>query len=59
MVCCCWGCVLQTDEPLQPASLLQGPVVASCLDRHEYKGEDKGLKLMGASWTPTGSNGVC
>lgn len=48
---------MQTDEPQQPASLLQGPAVSACLDRHEHKGEDKGLKLIGATWTPEGSNG--
>jgi hypothetical protein len=47
----------QTDEPQQPASLMQGPAVSACLDRHEHKGEDKGLKLIGATWTPEGSNG--
>lgn len=47
----------QTEEPQQPANLLQGPAVAACLDRHEYKGEDKGLKVVGASWTPAGSSG--
>ena len=47
----------QGDEPLQPESLLQGPAVAACLDRHEHKGEDKGLKVLGAAWTPAGSSG--
>jgi hypothetical protein len=53
-ICCS---ALQTDEPQQPASLLQGPAVSACLDRHEHKGEDKGLKVIGATWTPEGSNG--
>jgi hypothetical protein len=48
---------LQVDEPQQPSSLLQGPAVAACLDKHEHKGEDKGLKVMGATWAPAGSTG--
>lgn len=46
-------------EPLgQPASLLQGPCVSACLDKHEVKGEDKGAKYVGGSWTPSGTTGA-
>jgi len=45
-------------EPLLlPGSLKHGPTVAACLDKHEVKGEDKGLKVIGATWTPSGSSG--
>jgi hypothetical protein len=44
-------------EPVLPGSLVQGPTVASCLDRHEVKGEDKALNMRGGTWTPAGSSG--
>eukprot|EP00879_Flechtneria_rotunda_P029204 GHRR01031486.1.p1 GENE.GHRR01031486.1~~GHRR01031486.1.p1 ORF type:complete len:516 (+),score=198.60 GHRR01031486.1:1276-2823(+) len=43
-------------EPQLPTSFLHGPSVAACLDRHEVKGEDKGLKVLGATWTPAGGS---
>jgi hypothetical protein len=46
-------------QVLLPQSLLHGPTVHSCLDKHDVKGEDKGLNLKGCSWTPAGSEGGC
>lgn len=46
--------VLQT-----PDSFLQGPFVSQCLDTHVQKGEDKGMRVVGAKWTPTGGSGEC
>ncbi|KAF6254310.1 hypothetical protein COO60DRAFT_1703399 [Scenedesmus sp. NREL 46B-D3] len=43
-------------QVLLPQSLLHGPTVHSCLDKHDVKGEDKGLNLKGCSWTPAGSD---